>query len=86
MSFSTMKYVRKEELAMHPALLNGKPKCSLIECFDGEVIIIRPGFKKSFGKNNLKEAQKFIEEQGWESSIEFIMGSHLKRNILNFRG
>lgn len=65
---------------MHPALLNGHLKCSLIECFDGEVIVIRPGFKKSFGKN-LKEAQKFIVNQDWEINIEFIKGSPILRRM-----
>jgi hypothetical protein len=64
---------------MNRELLNGGIKCSLIESFKGEVFVIRPGFKKSF--KDIWEAQKFIENSGWEVSIDFIKGSPLARKI-----
>lgn len=65
---------------MHPSLLNGKPRATLIESFNGDVFIIRPGFRKEFGKN-LHGAQAFSDEQGWEISIYIIKGSPILHNI-----
>lgn len=66
---------------MHPELLNGHPKATIIESFTGDVSVIRPGFQKFFEKN-LKEAMKFITEQGWEINIEIIKGSPLTRKMI----
>jgi len=65
---------------MHPALLNGKPRATLIESFSGEVFVIRPGFKMSF--KNVIEAQRFILKKGWEISIEIIKGSSIQRRMM----
>jgi hypothetical protein len=65
---------------MHPALLNGHPKCTVIQSFSGEVFILRPGFRKEFGKD-LKDAKAFADKQGWEINIEIIKGSPAERNI-----
>lgn len=67
-------------MSTDPALLNGKPKCTLIESFPGEVFVIRPGFKKDF-ERDLKKALVFIAEQGWELNIEIIKGSPILRRI-----
>jgi len=67
---------------MHPALLNGHIRCTLIESFSGEVSVIRPGFKKEFGKG-LPEAKKFIVDQGWEISVFIIKGSLILRQMIS---
>lgn len=64
---------------MHPALMNGHPRVTLIESFSGEVFLIRPGFKKPC--KNLKEAQQFVAENDWEINIEIIKGSPILRRI-----
>ena len=70
---------------MHPAPLNGHPKCTLIESYGGEVFVVRPGFHRSFGESpsgkNLRDAQKFIDDQGWEINIEIIKGSPILRRM-----
>ncbi len=62
---------------MDLVLLNGNPKCTLIERFDGQVFVVRPGSKRRCA--NLGEAKKFIEKQGWEVNIAIIKGSPLRR-------
>ena len=64
---------------MDLALLNGHPKCSLIESFRGEVSVIRPGFKKEF--LTIREAQRFIFKQGWEINVEIIKGTAILRQM-----
>jgi hypothetical protein len=64
---------------MHPALLDGHPKATIIESFLGEVMVIRPGFKISF--QTLREAQRFIFKQGWEVNVEIIKGSAISRGM-----
>lgn len=65
---------------MHPALLNGHVRCTLIETFNGDVIVIRPGFKQEFGRD-LQAARKFIEDSKWEISVAIIKGSPVQRKI-----
>lgn len=64
---------------MHPALLNGHPRATIIESFSGEVSIIKPGFRKPC--ENLKSALEFIKKKGWEVNIEIIKGSPILRRI-----
>jgi len=64
---------------MHPALLDGHPRATIIESFLGEVMVIRPGFKMSF--QSLREAQRFIFKKGWEINVEIIKGSAISRRI-----
>ena len=64
---------------MHPALLNGRPKATIIESFDRQVSIIRPGFRRAC--KSLEEAQTFILERDWEINIEIIKGSPILRRI-----
>ena len=68
---------------MHPALLNGHVRCTLIESFSGEVSVVRPGFKKKFDKG-LSEAKKFIDDQGWDISIFLIKGSPILREMMPY--
>ena len=67
---------------MHPAILNGHVRCTLIESFSGEVSVVRPGFKKKFDKG-LSEAKKFIDDQGWDISICIIKGSLMLRQMMS---
>jgi hypothetical protein len=66
---------------MHPALLDGHVQCTLIESFSGELSVVRPGFKKEFGKG-LPEAKKFVDDQGWDISIFIIKGSRILRQMM----
>jgi hypothetical protein len=66
---------------MHPALLNGHVRCTLIESFSGEVSVVRPGFRKEFDKG-LSDAKKFIDDQGWSISIFIIKGSPILRQMM----
>lgn len=52
-----------------PMLLNGKPRCTLIQSFNGLVIVIGPGgkFRKEWG--TIEEANEMIEKRGWVISI-----------------
>ncbi len=68
---------------MHPALLNGHVRCTLIESFSGEVSVVRPGFKKKFDKG-LPEAKKFIDDQGRDISIFLIKGSPILRQMMPY--
>lgn len=66
---------------MHPALMKSNARCTLIESFSGEVLVIRPGFKKKFGED-LLEAKQFIDDQGWDISIFILMGSMVLRKMI----
>ncbi len=62
---------------MHPRLLNGHTRATIIESFDGKVFIISGGFKKRCA--NLTEAQDFIAQNSWQVNVEMIHGSiHLQ--------
>ena len=69
--------------SMHPALLNGRVQCTLIESFSGEVSVVRPGFRKKFNKG-LPEAKKFINDQGWDISIFIMKGSPMLRQMMPY--
>jgi hypothetical protein len=68
---------------MHPVLLNGHVRCTLIESFSGAVTVVRPGFKKEFDKG-LQEAKKFIDDQGWDISVCIIKGSQILRQMMGY--
>jgi len=68
---------------MHPELLNGHVRCTLIESFSGEVSVVRPGFRKEFDKG-LPEAKKFIDDQGWDISVVIIKGSLILRQMMMY--
>jgi hypothetical protein len=65
---------------MNPALLNGHPKCTLIESFDGKVFIVRSG-KKHQCRKGLERAKKLIERMGWEVNIDHVKGSPILRRM-----
>lgn len=56
-------------------LLNGKPKCTLIQKFNHLVVVIDPeGHKITF--NCLNAAQKFILHSRWEVNVFHIHPGH----------
>jgi hypothetical protein len=69
---------QKEEF-MDLALLNGNPKCTLIESFYGKVFVVRPGAK--YHCPNLEKAKELIQKEGWEVNIAIIKGSSILRRL-----
>lgn len=69
----------KKDKKMFRALLNGHPKVTIIESFNGEVSLVRPGQKIEF--KTLREATAYVADQGWEINVEIIMGTNIKREI-----
>lgn len=65
---------------MHPALLNGYKKCTLIERFNGTVVVLRPGFRHEFGKD-LKRAKRCLDRAKWEINIDIIKGDPIQRRM-----
>jgi hypothetical protein len=61
-------------------ILNGAPKCTLIESFDGSASVLRSG--KKHACKNLDEAKKLIERMGWEINIDHLFGSQVQRRII----
>jgi hypothetical protein len=61
----------------HLLLLNGNPKCTLIESFDGKAIVLADGKRLEF--NSLKEARSFVEISDLEINCAFLHGSSIKR-------
>jgi hypothetical protein len=49
--------------------MNNKPKCTLIQKFNGEVVVISPGAKVKDTYKSLAEAEKEIEGKGWMVGI-----------------
>ena len=62
---------------MDRELLNGNPKCTIIENFKGEVIVVRPGERWEF--ESLRSAMKFVAKKRWEVNISFIAGMESMR-------
>lgn len=60
-------------------LLNGGPKCTIIEAFDGQTTLLCGGKRKLFP--SLEECKKHITKKGLEVNIEFLFGSSIKREI-----
>ncbi len=53
---------------MDLALLNGKPRCTLIQRFNGEVLLVGPRGKKIECKA-LREAEKYAGKVGWAIGV-----------------
>jgi len=62
-------------------LLNGHPKCTIIERFDGTALLLGPDHTRDEFKS-LKECKKVIEKKEWEINISFIKGSPIKRECM----
>ena len=68
---------------MESLLLNGNPKVTLIERFDGTALIIGPEKGKKLRLVSLSAAKQEIQDRGWEVNIAFIKGSPIMREITN---
>lgn len=66
---------------MHPALLNGHKKCTVIERFDGTVVVLRPGFRHEFKTRDLKRAKQCLDRAKWEINIDIIKGDPIQGRI-----
>ena len=66
---------------MERELLNGHPKCTVIERFDGTVLLIGPDQTRDEFKS-LKECKKVLERNEWEVNISFIKGSPIIREYM----
>lgn len=64
-------------------LLNGNPKCTVIEKFDNGAVILLDGKRLEFP--NLREAKKFVEAGDMEINVAHIFGSSINRKILESR-
>ena len=69
---------------MERELLNGHPKCTVIERFDGTVLLIGPDYMRGEFKS-LKECKKVIGRKKWEVNISFIKGSPIIREYMGRR-
>ena len=56
-------------------LSNGKLKCTILESFDGMIMVIGPNIVKSNHKE-MKEAFNFIENSYWEINISHLHGPY----------
>jgi hypothetical protein len=56
-------------------LSNRNPKCTILESFDGMIIVIGPNIVKS-NHVEMKEAFDFIEKSYWEINISHLHGPH----------
>ena len=56
-------------------LPKGKPKCTILESFDGMIMVVGPNIAKSNHKE-MKEAFDFIEKSYWEINISHLHGPH----------
>ena len=54
-------------------LSNIKPKCTILETFDGMIIVIGPNIVKSNHKE-MEKAFDFIEKSYWETNISHLHG------------
>ena len=56
-------------------LLSRKPKCTILESFDGTIVVIGPNIVKS-NHNEMKEAFNFIEDSYWQVNISHLHGPY----------
>jgi hypothetical protein len=56
---------RSDESMQDQMLLNGKPRCTLIQRFSGEVVVVVPGAPEKLYFKNVDEATHEVEERGW---------------------
>ena len=65
-------------------LLSGAPKCTIIETFNGKVMMLHGGEKKEFG--SLDDCKKHVSESGFETNVSHIFGTSIGREILKAKG
>jgi len=56
---------RRDDGMQDPMLLNGKPRCTLIQRFNGETIVVVPGALEKLYFKNVGEATYEVEGRGW---------------------
>ncbi|MFH1335712.1 MAG: hypothetical protein ABII96_04280 [Candidatus Zixiibacteriota bacterium] len=56
-------------------LPKGKPKCTILESFDGMIIVISPNNITS-NHGEMKEAFDFIENSSWDINISHLHGPY----------
>jgi hypothetical protein len=56
-------------------LSNRNPKCTILESFDGMIMVVGPNIVKSNHKE-MKEAFDFIEKSYWEINISHLHGRY----------
>ena len=61
-------------------LLNGGKKATVLERFDGSVLLLCGGSRREFG--SLAECKKQIEAEGIEVNVYHLFGSSLKRELI----
>ena len=66
---------------MESLLLNGNPRVTLIERFNGTAVILGPIKGERTEVASLSIAKDVIEGQNWEINIAFIKGSPIMREI-----
>jgi hypothetical protein len=68
---------------MHPALLNGHTKATIVESFTGDVFVLSGGLKEKVA--DLREALNLVAMNRWEVSVEHIHGSSILRQLADER-
>ncbi len=58
------KSKKRRDAEMDLALLNGKPRCTLIQRFAGGVLLVGPNAKR-IECRGLNEAEKYAKSRGW---------------------
>jgi hypothetical protein len=58
-----------EKVMQDPILLNGKPRATLIQRFNGSVLVVGPKAKETLNFSCLDEAEEEVERRGWVISI-----------------
>lgn len=56
---------RRDDSMQDPMLLNGKPRCTLIQRFNGEAIVVVPGALEKLYFKNVGEATHEVDGRGW---------------------
>jgi len=59
----------------HSRLSNNRPKCTILESFDGMIIVIGPNIVKS-NHVEMKKAFDLIEKSCWEINISHLHGPY----------
>jgi hypothetical protein len=52
-----------------------KPKCTILESFDGKIVVIGPNFVKSIHRE-MKDAFNFIDRSYWQINISHLHGPY----------
>ena len=64
---------------MDHRLLNGKPKVTVIQKFNHDIILLGPEFGKRRIFNSLDDLKHFIHKKGWEVNCSHLHPCHAER-------